>query len=238
MPERFHAIMPAAGQGLRLGAELPKQYLPIAGIPMLVHSARAILAATWVARLVIVVSVHDEARATALFGRWPRVSVRPIGGVTRRDSVLAGIDSLAAPADDWVLVHDAARPGLPLPALEALRTAAVADTVGALLALPVADTVKCAVPQADAGAPRVARTLDRSRLWLAQTPQLFRLGLLRDALRAAPDATDEAAAIEAAGYQPRLVVGHRDNFKVTSADDLDAMSRLLAARGTALTERR
>lgn len=228
MPERIHAIMPAAGLGQRLGAGLPKQYLPIVDAPMIVHTARALLAAQWIDQLVVVVAPADPGRAEALFVAWPRVSVRAIGGASRRDSVLAGIESLDADPGDWILVHDAARPGLPLAALDGLRDAAVDDPVGALLALPVADTIKRAD---DASPARAAGTIDRTRLWLAQTPQMFRLGMLRDALRDCPEATDEAAAIEAAGHRPRLVAGHRDNFKVTSAGDLAAMAVVLGARG-------
>lgn len=228
MPERIHAIMPAAGQGQRLGADLPKQYLPLGDAPMIVHSARALLAAQWIDELVVVVAPADPGRAEALFAGWPRVSVRAVGGASRRDSVLAGIESLDAQGQDWVLVHDAARPGLPLAALDALRDAAVEDPVGALLALPVVDTIKRAD---DASPARSAGTVDRARLWCAQTPQMFRLGMLRDALRASPDATDEAGAIEAAGHRPRLVAGHRDNFKVTNAGDLATMAAVLAARG-------
>lgn len=227
MPERFHAVMPAAGVGQRLAAGLPKQYLPILDAPMIVHTARALLAAAWIDELVVVVAPADPGGAAALFAGWPRVSVRAIGGASRRDSVLAGIESLDADPGDWVLVHDAARPGLPLSALEALREAAVRDPVGALLALPVADTIK---RQAGGEPARSGGTVDRAGLWLAQTPQMFRLGMLRDALRACPDATDEAAAIEAAGHRPRLVVGHRDNFKVTDAGDLAAMAAVLGAR--------
>ncbi len=228
MPERIHAIMPAAGEGQRLGAGLPKQYLPIVDAPMIVHSARALLAAPWIEQLVVVVAPAGAGHAEGLFVGWPRVSVRAVGGASRRDSVLAGIESLEAASDDWVLVHDAARPGLPLAALDALRDAAVDDPVGALLALPVADTIK---REGDGSPARSAGTVDRARLWLAQTPQMFRLGMLRDALRACPQATDEAAAIEAAGYRPRLVAGHRDNFKVTTPGDLAAMVAVLGARG-------
>src|SRR5690554_5591828 len=220
--------MPAAGEGQRLGAGLPKQYMPIVDAPMMVHCARALLAAQWIDQLVVVVAPAGAARAEGLFVDWPRVSVRAVGGASRRDSVLAGIESLDAAGDDWVLVHDAARPGLPLAALDALRDAAMGDPVGALLALPVADTIK----RADDGSPaRSGGTIDRTRLWLAQTPQMFRLGMLRDALRACPEATDEAAAIEAAGHRPRLVPGHRDNFKVTTPGDLAAMAAVLGARG-------
>ncbi|MGF2241433.1 2-C-methyl-D-erythritol 4-phosphate cytidylyltransferase, partial [Bordetella pertussis] len=129
-----------------------------------------------------------------------------------------------AAADDWILVHDAARPGLPAAALARLIDACLDDAVGGLLALPVADTVK-------AGRQRVSRTVDRDGLWLAQTPQMFRAGLLRDALARARAAglavTDEASAVEAAGHAPRLVAGALRNFKVTWPDDFELMEKWL-----------
>jgi 2-C-methyl-D-erythritol 4-phosphate cytidylyltransferase len=233
MPGRIHAVMPAAGRGLRVGSTLPKQFLPINGEPMIAHAARAMLAVDWIDRLTVVVAHDDRERAEALFAGWSRIALRAVGGPSRRDSVLAGLDSIEeACDDDWVLVHDAARPGLPRVALEALRAAAIADPVGALLAVPVSDTIK----RDDGGhPPRVDVTIPREQLWAAQTPQMFRFGLLRDALVAFSAATDEAAAIEAAGHRPRLVEGHRANFKVTTVGDLAAMAAVLAARAQSPT---
>lgn len=217
---RFHALVPAAGVGARLGAPVPKQYLELDGRPMLWWTVQALLAAPFVAGVDVVVA-PDDARAGDILRDAPRTRVRPVGGASRRDSVLAGLLASSADwrEDDWVLVHDAARPGLGLAALERLREALADDPVGGLLALPAADTVKWAHEDG----PRVQATWPRERVWLAQTPQMFRLGVLRAALQAHPSVTDEAAAIEAAGLPVRLVAGERRNFKVTTPEDLELM---------------
>jgi 2-C-methyl-D-erythritol 4-phosphate cytidylyltransferase len=190
-----------------------------------------------------VVVAADDARAAAVLAGLPRTAVLAEGGATRRDTVLAGLRWLAraqgAAQGDWVLVHDAARPGLDRPSLERLRESLADDPVGGLLALPVSDTVKRSAPQdparsvqaGQAGAPAawVAQTVPREDLWLAQTPQMFRFGSLLGALERFPDVTDESAAIERAGLAPKLVPGARTNFKVTTVEDLDLMRRLLAA---------
>ena len=224
---RFHAVVPAAGIGARVGAATPKQYLELAGQSLLQWSVQALLAAAFIDEVCVVVAAGDTLAATQV-GHWPRVRVLPVGGPTRRDTVLAGLQ--AAGGDwhelDWVLVHDAARPGLSLASLLRLHDALAADPLGGLLALPVSDTVK----QVQGAQAVVARTLSRDDLWLAQTPQMFRYGPLRAALRAYPDVTDEAGAIEAAGGRPRLVTGERHNFKVTTRDDLHLMGAWLATR--------
>ncbi|MBP6813370.1 MAG: 2-C-methyl-D-erythritol 4-phosphate cytidylyltransferase [Burkholderiaceae bacterium] len=224
---RFHAVVPAAGIGARVGAATPKQYLELAGQSLLQWSVQALLAAAFIDEVCVVVAAGDTLAATQV-GHWPRVRVLPVGGATRRDTVLAGLQ--AAGSDwhelDWVLVHDAARPGLSLASLLRLHDALAADPLGGLLALPVSDTVK----QVQGAQAVVARTLSRDDLWLAQTPQMFRYGPLRAALRAYPDVTDEAGAIEAAGGRPRLVTGERHNFKVTTRDDLHLMGAWLATR--------
>ena len=247
--ERFYAVVPAAGSGTRMGAALPKQYLRLADRTVLEWSLGTLLEAAWIER-VVVVAAPGDARAAQLLepmiGRFPqRLQVAPVGGGTRRDSVLAGLRQLAdtAAAQDWVLVHDAARPGLTGNSLEALREALRDDPVGGLLALPVVDTVKragagAAVGRAGAVAPaqragpaaRVERTLSRDGLWLAQTPQMFRHGLLRNALERHAEVTDEAAAIEAEGHAPGLVEGERMNFKITTEQDLRFMQAALAHR--------
>jgi 2-C-methyl-D-erythritol 4-phosphate cytidylyltransferase/2-C-methyl-D-erythritol 2,4-cyclodiphosphate synthase len=271
---RCWAVVPAAGVGARVGAAVPKQYLPLAGRSVLEWSVAPLLAAGWIERVVVVVAPGDE-HSARLRGLDPRLDVRPVGGAERRDSVLAGIESLGSDVhdDDWVLVHDAARPGLTLAALERLRDALVDHPVGGLLALPVADTVKRAVSRSTqsmrlagastdvpvdpnaanaanaANAPNasnasnasnapnvsnvsnaslVTATVPRDGLWLAQTPQMFRAGELRAALRACPQVTDEASAIEMAGATPLLVPGERRNFKITTSEDLDMMAALLA----------
>lgn len=222
---RYFAVIPAAGAGTRLGAALPKQYLTLAGRPMIRWSVDAMLAAPWIERVLVVVA-PDDRRAAPLLGALRGVEVLATGGATRRDSVLAGLGALAASGarrDDWVLVHDAARPALDAALLERLRAGLADSAVGGLLAVPVSDTVK----RSGADHRTVLATVERDRLWLAQTPQAFRLGLLADALAACPDATDEAAALERAGHAPLLVEGSRANFKVTTADDLELMRWVL-----------
>src|SRR5436190_540282 len=151
------------------------------------------------------------------------------GGETRRDSVLNGLlaAGAAVDADDWMLVHDAARPCLPPADLRRLLDEGAADAIGAILALPVAETVKTAGKD-EAGVQRIAATQDRSQLWLAQTPQLFRAGLLTEALSRAASATDEAAAVEQLGLRPRLVLGSRQNLKVTYPEDVAIAEAILA----------
>jgi len=226
--------MPAGGSGTRLGASIPKQYLELDGMPMIRRAALAMLAAPWVDRLLVVVAAGDEQAAPALAG-LPRTSVVAEGGETRRASVLGGLRALRREAgvadDDWVLVHDAARPGLDPAALERLRADLVDDPVGGLLAMPVSDTVKRATT-ATASSASVAETVPRAGLWLAQTPQMFRFGLLLDALARFDDVTDEASAIERAGLSPKLVPGTLSNFKVTSAEDLVTMRRLFESTAT------
>ena len=232
-PFRCFALMPAGGVGARVGAALPKQYLDLGGRPVIARTAEALLAADWIEQLVVVVAADDRRAGTALIG-LPRLTLLAEGGPTRRDTVLAGLHALrarhGARDDDWVLVHDAARPALDAGALARLRAALADDPVGGLLALPVGDTVKRA-EAGSGGSLRAAATLSRDGLWLAQTPQMFRCGLLCDALERFPDVTDEAAAIERAGFAPRLVEGSRDNFKLTTAADLPALRRLFGHDG-------
>ena len=215
-------VVPAGGSGTRVGADVPKQYLPLAGRPLLSWTLDA-LAALAPEAIVLVVAPDDD-RARSLPGPPACLIVTATGGATRAASVLAGLEALAGRAapDDWVLVHDAARPCL-APALARRLLAAVADHPdGGLLAEPAAETVKEAC-RAE-GPPRVVRTLDRDRLWLAQTPQAFRHGVLLRALAGAlatgRAVTDEASAVEAAGGAPLLVPGARANLKVTRPEDL------------------
>ncbi len=228
----FYALIPAAGTGTRLGAGQPKQYLPLAGKPMLWHAIASVCAPP--VQSVFVVLAPDD-REFARFD-WSAFAGRlePLycGGESRRDSVYNGLVAAmaAADADDWMLVHDAARPCLPKRDLESLIRETRDDQIGGILALPAADTVK-KVAKDEAGALRVARTEDRSQLWLAQTPQMFRCGLLAQALRSARSAvTDESAAVEQLGLTPRLVAGSRENIKVTFAEDLKIAEAILARR--------
>jgi 2-C-methyl-D-erythritol 4-phosphate cytidylyltransferase len=226
------ALIPAAGAGTRIAGETPKQYLPIAGKPMLWHALRAIGAAQ--VEIVFVVLAPDDRRFAALDWSGCGARVEPLycGGDTRRDSVYNGLVAAmaAVDADDWVLVHDAARPCLPRADLDRLIAECSGDAIGGILALPVADTVK-QVAKDEAGAQRIARTLDRAQLWLAQTPQMFRAGLLAQALKDAKGlVTDEASALESLGLRPRLVLGSRANLKVTYPEDLAIAEAILAGR--------
>lgn len=230
---RYHALIPAAGTGTRLGGDTPKQYLPLAGKPMLAHAIDSLLGDARIASVLVVVAATDT--------RWPaiaapaKVEFAPLGGASRFDSVRNGLEAIAARAapDDWVLVHDAARPCLSADELSNLIDTLQDDDVGGLLALPLTDTVK----REHAG--RVERTLPRDCLWRALTPQMFRLALLRQACSApgAPgdEPTDEAMAIERLGLQPRLVTGAASNIKVTHDADLMLADAILQARVARLT---
>ena len=199
---------------------------------MLWHAVRAVCVPP-VAAVFVVLAPDDAQFAQQDWGTFAD-KVHPLycGGETRRDSVYNGLVAMASTLDpdDWVLVHDAARPCL-LPAdLQKLMSEGAGDSVGAILALPAADTVKIAARD-EGGVPRIAGTQDRSYVWLAQTPQMFRCGLLAEALRLARGAvTDEASAVEQMKLQPRLVAGSRENIKVTFAEDLKIAEAILAKR--------
>lgn len=231
---RLHALIPAAGSGTRLGADRPKQYLTLGRQSMLEHAIDALLADARIAHVLVVLSPDDAfgAQLPGVQGRQ-RVGVAQVGGASRAASVRAGLHALQAHDDDWMLVHDAARPALAARELAGLIDALVDDAVGGLLALPLADTLKRADAAGTADARRVAATVDRSGLWRALTPQMFRVGLLRRALDAADlDAvTDEASAVERLGLAPRLVAGQATNIKVTTADDVPLACAILAAQG-------
>lgn len=215
-----------------MAGALPKQYLPLAGRAMLWHAVR-VLCAVPLENVFVVLAQDDSQFARQDWsGCGGRVEPLYCGGATRRDSVYNGLvaASAAVDMDDWVLVHDAARPCVPRADLEALIAECAADAIGGLLALPIADTVKRAGKD-EAGVQRVAGTEDRTQLWLAQTPQMFRAGLLAQALRDAKGAvTDEASAIEQLGLRPRLVRGSRENLKVTYPEDLAIAAAILARR--------
>lgn len=227
---RHIALIPAAGIGARVGAGKPKQYVEIHGVAVLVHAVRAFVACPAIDFVLVVLSPEDRwaagAEAAALArSASGRLEFAGVGGNSRAASVANGLAHLASRIadDDWVLVHDAARPCIRPGAIGRLIDTLAHDPHGGLLALPVADTVK----RGDA-AGRVAQTVSREGLWLAQTPQMFRAALLSRAYAAHPDATDEAGAVEALGLAPRLVVGDADNFKVTYPDDIARAERILA----------
>ncbi|MGB6105760.1 MAG: 2-C-methyl-D-erythritol 4-phosphate cytidylyltransferase [Pusillimonas sp.] len=261
MQRKLIAIVPAAGIGARaqsggmaasdqgrgrlLAAQaLPKQYRLLKGEPMLRWAVKALLADERIGQVRVAVAGHDAWVEQALAG-LPRTVWRPCGGPSRAATVMAALQDARLDADDWVLVHDAARPGLPASALKRLIDTCLRSQVGGLLAQPVADTVKLAsvvsLPDAHArfddathDAPPLAgveKSVSRERLWLAQTPQMFPAGRLLEALQAAGTSmahlTDEASAIEAAGHMPCLVPGSVRNFKVTWPEDFGLMEKWL-----------
>jgi len=227
---RIVAIVPAGGVGLRAGTAYPKQYRPLLGEPMLRWAVRALLADARISQVRVAVAAEDLQAAAALYA-LPRTVWRPCGGPTRAATVLGALRDAALADDDWVLVHDAARPGLPADALARLIDACLEHGEGGLLAEPVSDTVKRATLPSAAGQPaRVSASVSRDALWLAQTPQMFRAGTLQAALEATgSDAqiTDEASAMERAGHQPLLVPGSIRNFKVTWPEHFGLMEKLL-----------
>lgn len=230
---RHWALIPAAGVGKRMGSAIPKQYLPLVGRSVIAHALATLLDHPHIAGVVVAIGAEDEWWPTVVAERAaakPLVTV--IGGAERCHSVLNGLEALQewATPNDWILVHDAARPCLTAGDVDRLLELDD-DPVGGLLAVPVRDTLK----QTDE-AGRVAATVDRARLWHALTPQMFRLGMLHEALRAALTrgllVTDEAAAMEAAGFAPRLVEGRADNLKITRPEDLALAEFYLTRRST------
>ena len=225
---RHYAIVPAAGSGSRFGAEKPKQYLDLIGRPLIFHTLAALTACPDIERVWVVLAPDDP--------WWPRYDWSELGpkletvrcgGATRAESVGNGLQAAAMVAadDDWILVHDAARPCLSAAMLDALFQALADDPVGGILAVPVADTLK----RADAE-QRVAATEPRDGLWQAQTPQMFRYGQLEKALKNEKSVTDEAGAIEALGLKPKLVRADSTNLKVTYPADLALAAMILRAR--------
>ncbi|MGJ9417421.1 2-C-methyl-D-erythritol 4-phosphate cytidylyltransferase [Massilia sp. CMS3.1] len=225
---RYFALIPAAGVGARMAASGPKQYLKIGGKPMLRHAIDAFLFSELIAHTYVVVSADDPVIDSIVPSHG--VTVLRCGGDTRMESVRNGLAALGATLreNDWVLVHDAARPGLDDALIEKLITTTGEHPVGGLLALPVVDTVKRSIA-GELG------TVAREGLWLAQTPQMFRYKLLREALAFASDPvrgpaqfTDDASAVEALGLSPKLVVGHPRNMKVTLPSDVRIAEMYLA----------
>ncbi len=222
----FHALVPAAGFGARMGHELPKQYLPLTGKPLIFHALSTLCACPKISTVFVVLAPDDT-----LFHSfdWSALGdkLQPLycGGVTRAESVLNGLLAAELEADDWVLVHDGARPCLTQLLLDKLLVELCNDDTGGILAVPVADTLKCADQQ-----QRISSTQDRAGLWQAQTPQMFRARLLVQALQQSNRVTDEASAIEALGLKPRLVLSDSTNFKVTYPQDLLLAEVLLQRR--------
>lgn len=221
---RFYALVPCAGTGSRAGTNGPKQYERIAGHPMVWHTLAAFAAVRRIARILVVVAPGD-----GFFERNPTSAlVVPCGGPTRAASVKNGLYELGrvgANEHDWVLVHDAARCLITPALIDNLIDACANDEVGGLLAHKLTDTLK----REEGG--RVAATLDREDKWLAQTPQMFRIGMLMQALeRSGAQVTDEAAAIEGLGRRPLLVPDGAQNLKVTYPDDFALAEAVLKGR--------
>lgn len=227
---RCFALLPCAGSGSRAGTAQPKQYQPVAGVPMVRHTLAAFAGVPRIARVLVVVAPGDD----TLRAPDASYSIAACGDLTRAGSVFNGLAELlkgGARADDWVLVHDAARCLVTPRQIDALIDACLPDAVGGLLALPLPDTLK-----AEAGG-RVAATIDRGHKWLAQTPQMFRIGALHAAYAAHAASgfaglTDEASAMEAAGHAPLLVHGSAQNLKVTYPEDFALAEAVLNSRKT------
>jgi 2-C-methyl-D-erythritol 4-phosphate cytidylyltransferase len=225
---RCHALLPCAGTGSRAGTAAPKQYQAVAGLPMVLHTLAAFHNVPRITQTLLVVATEDR----FLSVDHPGLLVAHCGGATRAHSVYNGLEALrtgGAADHDWVLVHDAARCLITASQINALIDACWNDPVGGLLALKLPDTLK------SEHAGRVSVTVDRSDKWLAQTPQMFRLGALRQALasqsgNAFSGVTDEASAMEMAGHQPLLVPGSAQNFKVTYPEDFALAHAILLSR--------
>ena len=225
MAARYFGLIPAAGSGSRFGGELPKQYQPLNGRALLSYSVDALASETPMAR-VYVIHAKDDRRCAQVAGTSGRVVGLACGGASRAESVKNALAALRGELrdNDWVLVHDAARPCLPKEALRRLMREVANDDAGGLLAIPVADTLKRADDET-----RVKATEPRDGLWQAQTPQMFRFGVLWDAYKAnrALECTDEAQAVERLGFRPKLVLGSSANIKVTYPEDLALASAIL-----------
>ncbi len=225
------AIVPAAGIGSRMQANKPKQYLEIAGQTIIAMTLNQLLSTERFTKIVVALNENDSYWSTLGLNEFSDIST-VVGGETRMHSVLAGLQSLdnLAQPEDWVLVHDAARPNISLHLIDKLSISLQHDSVGGLLGLPVTDTVKQVSFSGE-----VEASLMREKIWLAQTPQMFRYGLLRnaieDALQQGVILTDESSALERMGYQPKMVLGDVANIKVTTTDDLVTLSHYLSEVG-------
>ncbi|QOJ24349.1 MAG: 2-C-methyl-D-erythritol 4-phosphate cytidylyltransferase [Gammaproteobacteria bacterium] len=229
---KFFALIPAAGSGSRMSNELPKQYLPLRDQPMIYHAVKTLCTNQSIAGVITVLAPSDTEWSRYDWSEFStKLVVLNCGGATRADSVLNGLaaaqQNKLIDKQDWVLVHDAARPCLTSVQLNKLIDEVTSDAVGGLLAVPVADTLK----RSDAE-KRVKNTESRENLWQAQTPQMFRCDLLTQALQKAThiNITDDASAIEALGLQPKLVLSDAYNFKVTYPQDLALAELILQQR--------
>lgn len=227
---QVHVLIPAAGTGTRYGGAMLKQYLPVCGRSVLAHSIRAFQFHPMISSITVILATDDQLFESAVGGL--AASVKTVtGGETRAQSVRNGLQYLAEhhSGTDWVLVHDAARPCLSSSRLEKFLEQGLVSESGAILAVPVGDTLKRA-----GEANEIVSTVDREGLWAAQTPQLFRVGALAEAIDAAQEAgcdlTDEASAMEFVGVRPLLVMGSSANIKITHSSDLAIAEALLARK--------
>ena len=235
---RIHALIPAAGLSVRFGGTTLKQYAHLLGRPVIAHSIELLRSHPAVGKVTVALAQDDGIYDELVRPRYPDVGTT-VGGSSRAETVLNGVRHILAsdPGAEWILVHDAARPCLPRKFLDALITAGLESHDGAILAIPVSDTVK----RADESG-KIEGTVSRENLWRAQTPQLFPLKRLAKALadalgdRDAP--TDEAAAMEREGARPRLVMGTQINIKITGPEDLELAEILLETFGSSATEER
>ena len=237
-PVKCHALLPTAGTGSRLGGELPKQFQELAGKPMLAYALEAFMLSPQIESIWIGVApgfIENPILKSLPKGNKP-IHFLPTGGPTRQETVrntLAAMLKAGISGEDWILVHDAARPGVTPQLVTKLIDSVKGSTTGGLLAIPLADTLK----QADLDSvvagniPHAEKTIPREHLWQAQTPQMFHLSqlhtALEDAIRQEADITDEASAMELAGFKPLLIEGATRNFKVTHPVDWDLMQLLL-----------
>ena len=224
----FHVIIPAAGNGSRMAVDKPKQYLKLHGKTLIEHVIRVFNQSAKVSKIHIVINPQDTYWQSEYLSLSTKLQVHACGADTRAGTVLEGLKAIQdqVEADDWILVHDAARPGLSGRLLDELLNTLENDAIGGLLALPLADTLKRADDE-----QRVSATVPRNNLWQAQTPQMFRYATLKKALaefKGTP--TDEAEAIEALGLKPKLVTGELRNLKVTYPQDLVVLTALLDAQ--------
>lgn len=223
----FHVVIPAAGSGSRMNSEIPKQYLLLAGKPVIQHTLQVFSACPSIASITVVLSPDDVYWDKLNIPLDEKTTIIRGGGASRAATVLNAMEYLKARTslDSWVLVHDAVRPGLSRATLDRLLAVLEDDPVGGILAVPLADTLKRADNE-----QRVAVTEPRENLWQAQTPQMFRFGLLQEALLASGTLpTDEAQAVEALGLKPKLVPGEARNLKITYPQDLQLAEAILKA---------
>lgn len=223
----FHVIIPAAGIGTRMLNVLPKQYLPLAGKPIIAHIIQTFIDHPNIATIHLALNPQDSFWQNVSVAADTRLHIHYTGGESRAETVLNTLSAMQVDAEDWVLVHDAARPGLSVSSLNRLLEALANDDVGGLLALPVADTIKKSNEM-----NVVNETISRQNLWQAQTPQMFRYTMLKQALSEYDGLpTDEAEAIEALGLSPKLIHGELRNLKVTYPEDLALLEMIVEQSG-------